>query len=299
MSTAEIFDEINELSAEGVEYPELIDFGFILLERIDAIPESLLVNTIDSRLIHPNLRILCVELLETKYMESLGDIELSERSVEKLSAIVADAEENASVRRRLIETLPRTEATAEILAKTAYDSEPTIAYRSLQFLNFFAPEVSRSIAVEFIKSGENVSTGVDTINYQMARTDNTAEKDEWVAYLVDSLEKNNSESASTQEKPDLSDNTIFSCLTNMRYHKALYEIINSPYIDEEDKESCLGSYHLCVEVLKEVLENEPTQYDIEMIKKAIEIELSISETLLFPLKLAEEELMSNSDTANQ
>lgn len=298
LSVPKIFDEVDALSNEGVEYPELIDFAFALLKKIDNIPESLLINTIINKNLSANLRMLCVELLEQKLENTNGAIKLGEKNTAKLETLVLDESENSSVRFRLIETLPRNESTAKILEVVAFDKEGEVAYRALQFLNFFAPEYARPIAEGFIESGENIETGIDIINYQMIHSDDNAEKDAWVAYLVDLLEKSKNESKKEETDTASLKYFLINSLSALRYSKALYEIINSEYVDNEYKSYCIGDPKSAIPVFLEILENAPTDYDIEMIMKAIDINPLDTFELVAPLEVAIENSEKNYDISN-
>lgn len=290
MTTSELFKEINILSAEGVSYENLIDFAFVLLERIDSIPENLLISSICDETNNVNLRMLCVELLEQKCVNESGFVELSDKSALKLSSIVLNDEENISIRRRLIETLPRNDATADILESISYDDDDTVAYRALQFLNFFAPERSRPIAIDYIRSGENIATGIDIINYQMRHSNNSKEKDAWVEYLVGLLEASNEIADDKQQKMNSTNDSVIYSLNAMHYYKALYAIIDSEYVDDEYKKYCIGDPYSGVPLLLEILEKTPTPYDIEMIGKAICLNPKDTSDLIEPFKIAVQEM---------
>lgn len=279
-------DEINALNKEGMEYPELMGFALSMFEQVEDISENFLVKNILNKNNHANLRMLCAELLEMKIEDDEGLMQLSDKNAKKLGALVLDESENSSVRLRLIETLPKNEGTAKILETVAFDKNEEVAYRALRFLNFFAPERARPIAEDFIKSEEKMGKGIEIINYQMNLSDDETEKDRWVAYLLGLLEEVKDASMEDESKESSMKSFLLGSLSQLRYSTALYAIIDCEYIDNEYKAYVIGDKKAAFPVLLEVLENSPTDHDIEMIIKAIDLApLEIAE-LIEPLKVA-------------
>lgn len=294
MDPDEIFDEVNKLSNEGVEYPALGDFAFALLENIERTPNRILINAITNKNNHPNLRKMCMELLDTKNEGENGTSTLTDREGKKLEAVLLDENEDQSVRFYLIDVLPENDSTINALKTVIEQEDKTVSERALQILNYFAPEHARPIAEELIQSKKDVALGISTINYQMRNSKNNAEKDEWVKYLVTMLNEVNAAPAVYTDKASDSQSSedtqmkefLITMLEQMRYSTALYAVIDSSYIPLERKVSIISDEKSAISAFEERLASSPTDYDIEMIMKAIDIAPVASAKLIEPLKLA-------------
>lgn len=293
MDVPELFDEVNKLSGEGVEYPELDDFAFALLENIERTPNRILINAITNKNNHPNLRKMCMELLDTKNEDENGNSTLTDKEGKKLEALLLDENEDASVKFYVIDILPRNDSTINALKTAIAVEEDVVSERALKILNFFAPEQARPIAEEYIKSGEKAWLGISTINYQMRDSQNTAEKDEWVEFLLNGLNDAKDAPAIDTQKAQadniddvISKDFYIKMLEQMRYSTALYAVIDSNHISAERKASIISDEKSALPAFVEKLEGTPTDYDIEMIMKAVDIAPLYTKALIKPLKSA-------------
>lgn len=290
MDVPELFDEVNKLSGEGVEYPELDDFAFALLENIERTPNRILINAITNKNNHPNLRKMCMELLDTKNEDENGNSTLTDKEGKKLEALLLDENEDASVKFYVIDILPRNDSTINALKTAIAVEEDVVSERALKILNFFAPEQARPIAEEYIKSGENVILGISTINYQMCNSQNNAEKDEWVKYLLSLLDEvKDAPDMYLNPGPDVSDasamkSVAINSLKELSYPTSIYAILNSEYINNDTKESIIQERQGGTQFFSEILANNPTEYDIEMVMKAIDLAPYAGVALIEPLR---------------
>lgn len=72
LSIEEIFDEVNQLSNYGLEYPDFMYFAFVLVERAEEVSEDMILDTISNKENHENLRTLAADIIDYEYVDDQG-----------------------------------------------------------------------------------------------------------------------------------------------------------------------------------------------------------------------------------
>jgi hypothetical protein len=192
----------------------------------------------------------------------------------------------------VIDILPRNDSTINALKTAIAVEEDVVSERALQILNYFAPEQARPIAEEYIKSGENVILGISTINYQMCNSKNDSEKDEWIDFLLSKLEEvKDAPDMYLREEPGMSDASVMKgfiirSLESFYYRPAIYALLNSEYVSTETKKKVVSFKQSGNNFFSDILATNPTDTDIEMVIKSIDLSPVLLAELVEPLKIA-------------
>ena len=260
LSFSEICDEINVLSENGVDLSDLLFHSVAVVEKANTISPEDFLRVVEDRRNSTNLRVICIQALDF-----LGDtISLQENS--SLQAILANETEDSLVRQNIVWALPSSEASSAVLESIVFEDDELLAFQALKRLNMDAPDRARAVADTLLASGaqrEKLRIAIKVITAQLAQSEDPSEKDQWVAYCMHVFESSPSDS-----KTDLMRDTIIFALSDLRYANALYEIINSSEVDDSLKSFCVEQN---CKVLFDVLEGDPSPYDIEMAIKAMTI----------------------------
>lgn len=252
-----ICDEINLLSRNGVSLENLMYHASALAEKAQEVPVSELVRLAADPQNSESLRVIIVQLLADQG-EALQTEELS-----RLQQMILDDKQSSLVRQNLVWALPAGEKTNQILETVVFQADEDLAFQALKRLNKQDPARAKKAAEALLQAqedGEKRRSALLTISGQFAENGTDAEKDEWIAFCLSVLD------APENQGDALLRDTVLYALQELRYSKALYAILDREDVDDSYKAGCIGINY---NVLIRTLQNNPTDYDIEMSIKAL------------------------------
>jgi len=243
-SFSELCDEINAMSKEGVDLSELQFHSVALAEKAKKVSAKDLQKLIADESNSENLRVICVQLLDFLAKE---DDKYALKDTSMLEKLILNEKVSSSIRQNTVWALRSGAAANEILEKLIFQSDEALAFQAMKRLSSDAPERAMAAAETLIRTeelNEKHRAAIMIISEQLAKSEDTKEKDEWIAYCMEVYQK------SSASKADLMRDTIIFGLSDMFYSKALYAIINSEQIDESSKPFCIEqNYQVLVNVL--------------------------------------------------
>lgn len=255
----EICDEINMLSKDCVDISDLMYHSVALTEKSENMPAKELINIIADKNSSNNLKIICLQLID------YNEININQSDKKILIDLMLNENENVLVRQNIVWILPSDEDTIESLVNAFEKSPDDLAFQALKRLNTIDSKLTVNIAKEAIDtnvSEAKIRAAIKIITADLSKSDNDKEKSDWVLFLTSLLNE-----SSTSKENDLVETIIFA-LSDLKYYKSIYEIINSLKIEKDYKAFCIDQNK---QVLENILKNDPTDTDIETIKKAMSI----------------------------
>ncbi|MCL2022928.1 MAG: hypothetical protein FWG82_00970 [Oscillospiraceae bacterium] len=291
-SVSEIFDEVNTMGMANSEVAGYMYHASALLERLNEIPEELLLRIVENEKNNVMLRVLTIQLLD--YENEDGKRLL--KDVSRFEKILLNEKEDSEVRQQIAITLSD-EKSNDVLEKVLFQTEDNyVGLQCLARLESNDRERGTIAAYKIIDIGEinkKLHMAVRVVSNQMVNFPNSSvsdkERDEWVAYLMGFYEKFEKESEPSEDLFDICSLIVF-CLEDMYYKNAIYEILR---IDDEFDGYKWIRVEANYQVLKDVLEKNPTDKDIEMIIEAMTIYPLVE--VIEPLKVAVKNSKSSFD----
>ncbi|MDR0883244.1 MAG: hypothetical protein LBN05_01325 [Oscillospiraceae bacterium] len=261
-SFSELCDEINTMSRDGVDLSELQFHSVAIVEKAKKLPANDLQKIIEDERSSENLKVICIQALDFLAQE---DEKYKLKDLSVLEALLLNEKASTLVRQNLVWVIPAGDKTNDIMETLIFQDDEYLAFQALKRLNGEAPDRARVVADTLIKTqaqNEKLRIAIQVISEQVSKSDDAKEKDAWVAYCMDVFKKTES------SEEDLMRDTVVFALSDMFYANALYEIIQNDQIDDTLKGFSIAQNY---QVLINVLENKPSQNDIEMAIKAMTI----------------------------
>lgn len=255
----EICDEINMLSKDNVDLSELMYHSVALAEKSKNISTKELISIIDDKNSSDNLKIICTQLID------YNEISIDKLDEKRLIDLLLNENESDLVRQNIVWILPDDKDTKESLVIAFEKNDDELAFQALKKLNTIDSKLAVDEAKKAIDSNDGkvkIRAAIKVITLNMSKTDNDKEKSDWTQFLKKMLNDIN-----LSKENELMETVVFA-LSDLKYYKSIYEIINSSKIGKDYKVFCIDQNR---QVLQEVLENNPTDADIEIIKKAMSI----------------------------
>ncbi|MGD7052943.1 hypothetical protein [Sutcliffiella horikoshii] len=255
LTKQELLEEISILTSSPNQN-DLIPFFYELVERKDEFSNSELIKSIKDKKQKKATREL---MIDTYIMKNEKNKDNSE-----IKKLLVDPTLDEDLKSRIVAQLNFSSEDEELLTNLFEESDELLAFHSLKRLSKINSEKAAKISEEILaskktSSPEKLSASLKVMANHYRKNNNSVKSKELIRYSEKIIE--------TSKDEVLKDSAVFA-VSDLMNAEAIISLINNENVDRQLKAFSIDQNYM---ILDDILENSPTELEIEAVIKAMQI----------------------------